>query len=342
MDRIAQAASAEQAELFQSSAAVLKPTRSPAIVEKDFWVCWTLHRIYDVLKFRPELVFKGGTSLSKAYGSIKRFSEDVDLSLSRNDLGFTDSRDPEEEGISKNKSRRRIEALVAACQETIRNRLLPDLSKDFQSVLGPKNGSLELDLVDPQTIIFTYPSSELAKQLPQGIRPAVRLELGARSDDWPAEIRSIQPDAAEAFPDAFESVRSCRVQVLDACRTFWEKATLLHAEFHREKDKNPAEGLSRHYYDIYQLAQQEIGRKALDRKDLLDRVVVHKQLFFSSAWAHYESAKPGSFHVVPSEERTPSLRADYDRMQEMIFGEAPTWEEIESGLKAPEARINQL
>jgi predicted nucleotidyltransferase component of viral defense system len=83
MDRTARASSAERAELFRGSAAILHPERSPAIIEKDFWVCWALHRIYDVLKFRPELIFKGGTSLSKAYNAIDRFSEDVDLSLSR-------------------------------------------------------------------------------------------------------------------------------------------------------------------------------------------------------------------------------------------------------------------
>ena len=140
MDRIAQIASTERAELFRASAAALQPDRSPAIIEKDFWVCWALHRIYDVLRFRPELIFKGGTSLSKAYEAIERFSEDVDLSLSRRHLGFTESRDPEEEGISRNESRRRIDALVAACQETIRTRFVPELRADFASIIGARGG----------------------------------------------------------------------------------------------------------------------------------------------------------------------------------------------------------
>ena len=189
MDRIAQAAPTERTELFRSSAVALRPERSPAIIEKDFWVCWALHRIYDVLQFRPELIFKGGTSLSKAYDAIKRFSEDVDLSLSRRDLGFTDNRNPEEAGISGKESQRRISAIVAACQETIRDRLLPSLRTDFTSVIGRKGWSLELDAIDPQTVIFTYPQSELASRLPVTIRPAIRLEMGARSDDWPVEYR---------------------------------------------------------------------------------------------------------------------------------------------------------
>ena len=340
MDRIAQATSAERAELFRSSAAVLRPERSPAIIEKNFWVCWTLYRIYEVLQFRPELVFKGGTSLSKAYDAIQRFSEDVDLSLSRRDLGFADNRDPEEEDISRRESKRRIDALVAACQAVIHDRLLPELRGDFRSVIGTGGWSVELDVSDPQTVIFTYPRSEPRVPAPEAIRPAIRLEMGARSDDWPTEEREIRPYAAEAFPAAFETGVSCRAHVLDAKRTFWEKATLLHAEFHRPADRTTADGLSRHYYDVYQLSLQDIGRQALNCGDLLERVIAHKRLFFAAAWAHYETAIPGSFHLVPPEERMAALQADYARMREMIFGDAPPWEQIMHGLCELENRIN--
>ena len=340
MDRIAQASSAERAELFLSSAAALHPNRSPAIIEKDFWVCWTLYRIYEVLRFHPELVFKGGTSLSKAYDAIQRFSEDVDLSLSRQDLGFADNHDPEEEGISRKESQRRIRALITASEQTIRDRLLPELRKDFMSVIGEEGWSVELDANDPQTVIFIYPRSEPGGRIPEAIRPAIRLEMGARSDGWPAENREIRSYAAEAFPAAFKIAASCVANVLDAKRTFWEKATLLHAEFHREVARAAADGLSRHYYDVYQLSQQDIGQQALDRSDLLERVVAHKRLFFAAAWAHYQTAIPGTFHLVPPDERMPALQADYARMREMIFGDAPAWEEIIEGLSELEDRVN--
>jgi len=340
MDQIAQAASTERVNLFRQTAAILRPERSPAIIEKDFWVCWSLHRIYDVLRLRPQLIFKGGTSLSKAYAAIERFSEDVDLSLSRQDLGFSDGRDPEEPGISRKETERRIDALVEACKTTIRERFVPELHRDFTSVIGAAGWSLELDTVDAQTIIFSYPYSELSDGLPKAIRPVIRLEMGARSDDWPAQERTIQPYAAEAFPDVFE-VASCQVHVLDARRTFWEKATLLHAEYHRLEDKPTPEGLSRHFYDLYQLAMRDIGKEALEDLDLLERVVTHKQLFFSSAWAHYETAVPGGIHLIPSEARMDSLRADYALMREIIFGDAPAWEHIVAGLRKLEYRINE-
>jgi hypothetical protein len=292
------------------------------------------------MRFRPQLIFKGGTSLAKAYHAVERFSEDVDLSLSRRDLGFAEGRDPEEAGISGKQSRRRIEALVAACRQTIADRLLPALRSDFASVIGAGGWSVELDTIDPQTVVFTYPRSELAGGLPAAIRPAIRLEMGARSDDWPAEDREIRPYAAEAFPAAFSITASCQVHVLDARRTFWEKATLLHAECHRPADKALAEGMSRHYYDLYQLSRQEIGRQALGQADLLTRVVAHKRLFFASAWAHYETATAGSFRLVPSEDQMAPLRTDYARMREMIFGEAPSWEQIIQGLRELEKQIN--
>jgi hypothetical protein len=340
MDRIAQAPQEERADLFRRSAGVLRPERSPAIIEKDFWVCWALRRIYDVLRFRPKLIFKGGTSLSKVYNAIERFSEDVDLSLSRRDLGFADSRDPEEPGISGRESRRRIEALMVACRKEIIDRLLPGLRADFASTIGARGWSVELDVIDPQTVIFTYPRSDLASGLPEAIRPAIRLEMGARSDDWPAEDREIRPYAAEAFPSVFSIAASCRVHALDARRTFWEKATLLHAEYHRPAGRALAEGMSRHYYDLYRLSLQEIGRQALEHANLRERVIVHKRLFFASAWAHYETAVPGRFHLVPPEEQTPLLRTDYSRMREMIFGDAPAWEQIVRGLRELEDRIN--
>lgn len=341
MDRIAQLTPSIRTELFVNASIELDPPRSPAIVEKDFWVCWVLHRIFETLNFRTQLIFKGGTSLSKAYKAIERFSEDVDLSFSRDDLEFGKDRDPEEPGISRKESGRRIDALTDACKRLICDRFLPALHDDFRAVLGEEEWRLDIDDTDPQTIIFTYPESDLVVKLPSLIRPVVRLEMGARSDDWPAELQDIRPYAAEAHPEVFSVAPSCRVRVLHIVRTFWEKATLLHAEYHRAADRMTADRLSRHYYDLYQLFRLPIGAHALERFDILERVVVHKRKFFPAAWARYETAIPGSLHLVPPAARMISLKTDYLRMQEMIFGEAPTWKQIIEGLQELEHRINK-
>ena len=136
MDNVAHASALDRGALFRQAEAAVARRFPAAIVEKDFWVCWTLRRIFEVLQVRPHLIFKGGTSLSKVYRAIERFSEDVDLSLSRRDLGFADDRDPEQAGISKKEARRRLDALVAECQLAVREKLVPELRRDFAAVLG--------------------------------------------------------------------------------------------------------------------------------------------------------------------------------------------------------------
>ncbi|MFC1521889.1 nucleotidyl transferase AbiEii/AbiGii toxin family protein [Elusimicrobiota bacterium] len=338
MDLVAKSSFRERTELFGAAEHRHTPKINAAIIEKDFWVCWTLRRLFEVLQFRPQLIFKGGTSLSKVFNAIERFSEDVDLSLSRRDLGFADDKDPEQAGISKKEQNRRLDDLTSQCKQSVREHLLPALRRDFATVLGDAGWSVDLDTEDPQIVIFSYPASELSGNLPY-VKPSIRLEMGARSDDWPAVEADIKPYAAEAFPRIF-TMPTCKVRALTAVRTFWEKATLLHAEFHRPLGKPLKARMSRHYYDLYRLSCQDISRKALESMELLERVVQHKCLFFAQAWANYRAATPGTFRLVPSSARINELRKDYEEMKAMIFGESPKWDEIVRGLKQLEDQIN--
>lgn len=346
MDRMAQSPTRERAELFREAAA-LRPGMSSAIVEKDFWVCWTLKRIFGSVDIPLHFIFKGGTSLSKAFNALDRFSEDVDLSFDRREFGFESARDPEKAASGKRRQAL-LDQLQAECTAVLRDRFLPALLADYSTVLGParqgpSGWGVEIDPQDRQTVSFRYPAALDAAGMgvPGYVRPAVRLELGARSDSWPAHVRTLTPYAAELFPRLFR-VPSCRVNTLDAVRTFWEKATLLHAEYHRTGPAVTKERLSRHYYDLYKLAETGIAAEAMKRMDLLERVVEHKTVYFRSAWAHYATARPGGFHLLLSGDRIPALRRDYERMKVMIFGEPPTWDEIAKGLADLERRINGL
>ncbi len=341
MDLVAKAPSADRADLFRRTENRLPFNLQAAFIEKDFWVCWTLHRVFEVIQFRPHLIFKGGTSLSKVYRVIDRFSEDVDLSLSRRDLGFAGDHDPEQAGISKKEAKRRLEALVQACKTAVRDALLPALRDDFAGVLGPDGWSVELDSQDAQTILFTFPSTGLSGAIPY-VRPVIRLEMGARSDDWPAMDAEVRPYAAEVFPGQF-SLPVAKVRTLAAERTFWEKATLLHAECHRPPDKPDRERHARHYYDLARLALQPVGEAALQRFDLLERVIAHKSFFFASSWANYEAARPGTFRLLPDDAaRLDNLRRDYEDMQAMIFGDAPSWHDVAGVLRDLERRVNEV
>ena len=348
MNTVATLPAKERAELFRETAA--RRGFLFQIVEKDFWVCWTLKQLFGLPEIGSHLIFKGGTSLSKIFRVIERFSEDIDVSIARDYLGFEGASDPENEEKSKGWKRKQIEALTAVCEKKIKDDLLPALTDAFTKILGEpveKGEATEWELFiddnDSQTILFAYPQDEYSRNLPGSdyIKPVIRIELGARSDHYPAEEYPITPYAAEEFPDYFEEP-SYVVKVLAAERTFWEKATILHDQYNRTGDIVSAERISRHYYDLYKLSQSSIAKESLKNLELLARVVEHKSLFFARAAAHYEDCLKGEMHLIPGEERIANLSRDYKKMEEMFFDDIPRFSEIIETLERLERQINSL
>ena len=324
----------DQRALFAAAAErLLLPAH---MIEKDAWVCWTLKRLFDLPAAREHFIFKGGTSLSKVWKVIERFSEDIDISLSRDWLGYAGAQDPE--AASGKERKRRLDGLAEICAQKLCSEVLPALHTQFSKELGGKNWSLKIAEDDARTLLFFYPSV-FAEAAGDYVRPVVRIEGGARSDHWPVTAQSLMPYIAEAFPAAFPQA-AFTVPVLDAERTFWEKATILHAEAHRDAAKATPERFSRHYADLAALAQHAVGKQALTRDDLRARVVTHKQVYFASAWASYETATPGSFRLIPSPQRLEFLGRDYRAMQPMYFRTPPTWTQIVEVLTKLEAQIN--
>ena len=326
MDHFIRQSTEEQRVYFEQTAARMR--LSPQIIEKDFWVCWTLKELFGLPEIGKTLIFKGGTSLSKVYRIIERFSEDIDVSLDRASLGFGGELDPEA-GSSAKEQGRRLDRLRQACQEKIVGQLKPAFEEVIATKFGkPAGWSVAIDEADPdrQTLLYAYPSGWPEKTAGY-VRAAVKIEMGARSDHWPSEQAEISSYVAQQFPAAFHAP-AFTVKVLAAERTFWEKATLLHAEHHRPSDKAMPLRLSRHYYDMSQLIQSGVGENAAQDLKLLGRVVEHKKVFFRSGWAHYETAHRGGLRLSPSTDRLKSLEADYDKMQEMFFGERPAFSEV--------------
>ena len=336
MDKIIALTAAQRAEVFQ--AAAQQSGLNAVILEKDFWVCWTLRRLFALPDVGEHLIFKGGTSLSKVWKAISRFSEDIDVSLSREWLGFTGEHDPEQAG-SRKQQKKRLDDLSAACAEKIRAVLLPALRHEVRAHLGGTGWQMEIDREDSQTVLFNYPSAVAPAIAGAYVRREVRIECGARSDAWPAEHKIVRPYVAEALAGVVADAEVA-VKVLAIERTYWEKATILHAEAHREEGKPTPTRFSRHYADLAALADHAEAKAAVNRSDLRERVVAHKQVFFASTWASYETAVPGSFRLVPAEGRLQMLAQDYRDMREMFFGEPLPWEEIVARLRALEKNIN--
>ncbi len=309
------------------------------IVEKDFWVCWLLRLIFTDTLLGDHLVFKGGTSLSKVFGVIHRFSEDIDLAVDPDWLGFKGDSRPDAAG-SRSGFDKRIKVLETACIETVGNRFMPALARRVAEYLPGVSASALLFEVDSAThspvLLFAYPR---AGRSTGSLRPQVKLEFGALYDQRPVGTHTITPLLAEVFPDLFRDA-SCSVVALEAERTFWEKATILHAEYHRPADKPTPLGISRHYYDLYCLTRNTAGERALADIDLLNRVREHKQSFFRSAWAHYDTAVPGSFRLAPLRGRLSELERDYRGMADMFMVPPPPFATIMTHLATIEEQFN--
>lgn len=297
--------------------------KAPRVLEKDFWVCWCLHRLFTASGL-PALVFKGGTSLSKVFGAIDRFSEDVDITVSGSELGYQDH------GLSNAARDRAREEVEARLLELARGKLRAILEEP----------GVQID-VDKDATIWVQYDSAVADPGNRYLLDSVKVELGARNPIIPSESHVVAPDLANALPQLlFPRVT---VEVLSPVRTFWEKATILHAEYHREDGKRPtAERIARHYYDLSRLADHEIGARALKEMSMLERVAADKIRLFRSSWAKYELARPGTLRLAPPAERTAPLAEDLSKMIDsgMFAGEPPSWTSIVERLAVLEDTIN--
>ena len=247
-------------------------------VEKDFWVSWILQHLFAMPDLAPHLTFKGGTSLSKAWGLIDRFSEDIDLTIGRDALGFGGANSPEQAPSAKQRSKR-LKALKLACSTHVRDVVQPQLLERLNAVLGGVGWALHLDAedVDAQTLLFEYPT-HFDVQAARYLRPVVKIEFGARSDPWPANERVVRPVMAEYFPQVLEG-SDAMVHALAPERTLWEKAMLLHEETYRPADKPRRPRMARHYYDLFRLIKQGVGARALQDQHLFEQVAAHRQFW---------------------------------------------------------------
>jgi hypothetical protein len=316
----------------------------PALsVEKDFWVCWSLRRLFGLPNWTGHLTFKGGTSLSKGWRLIERFSEDIDVVIDREVLGFAGPDDPQQAPSGKQRQKR-LEALKAACQDRIHSELLPALRDVLLSSLGLEAEASVVEQAPPeedpdqQTILFVYPS---AIAIPSAyLRRVVKIELGARSDAEPSESPIVQPYVAEALPALFRDA-SFPVRAVAPRRTFWEKAFLLHEETFRPPGKPRRRLLARHYYDLWSLITKGVAEHALADPGLFDRVAEHRQAFFRYGWMDYTTYRPGAFRLTPPDSQLAAWKRDYDAMQgEMFFGQVPSFDEILRVVSGFEQRFN--
>lgn len=318
-------------------------------VEKDFWVCWVLDLLFNGHAFNePRLLFKGGTSLSKAYGLISRFSEDIDITVFREDIGQNIAINDLEK-LSGKQQRIRLDAIKQACQDYIQGILKTRLNQQLKAAFHEAGVSITEDPVfldpddpDRQTLLMRYPS--VISNENDYVKPTVKIEAGAKSALDPHCQTTIKPYVAEEMATADLTVQD--VITIDAERTFWDKIVILHGlrRWHDKRGQLRQQGhrISRHYYDIYKLIQSEVGQRTKTDHALAIDCARHAQMFFNSTDLDLKSARPGSFAISPTPEMVDVLRRDYQAMASMVFSEVPDFILVMDTVSKLEQQINQI
>ncbi len=311
--------------------------------EKDFWVCWTLDALFNGREVGPRLLFKGGTSLSKGFGLIQRFSEDVDVTVFRDDLG-QDYSFEQLEGMSRKKRDRALDDINEACKQYINGELqarLKEVAADVAGRTGIPDGQLviEPNPADSQSLLIRYPT---ATPNDNYIEKVVKIESGAKSALDPNSLKTIVPYCSDDIPDFDLSVSN--VTVVDAERTFWDKVVILHGRRRWFEIRGNLLGgghrVSRHYYDVHELMNSDVGKRAARDLALGADCVAHARMFFNRPAFDLESAHPPTFVLTPEGGMYDELKRDYAAMAGMIFGDSPSFESIIESVVALEDAIN--
>jgi hypothetical protein len=312
------------------------------VVEKDLWVTILLHILFGENGSKG-ILFKGGTSLSKGFNLIDRFSEDIDVTYSLETLKehygeFENPWDYFKDGNkwSNKKLERELKNIKSIGQKYTDEILLNIVETELKKVTN-----LDFDVIseDEMTLYIHYP--KLLEESEYGgiyIKPVVKIEAGVRS----ARVPTISKEIDSFFEQILGKSEPIEVEILRPDRTFWEKATILHAENSRNEPSriDKRNHMSRHIYDLVKLYNSEYGAMAINDLKLLADVVLHKSIFYKDNKADYENATPANIKIVPNKELNDNFKADYEDMAtSMIIGNPPTYGELIDVLKKIEQSL---
>lgn len=341
-DEIISADAETRAGLFNTTAQRIGTTAQN--VEKDFWVCWTLDSLFNSNGDSPRLLFKGGTSLSKGFGLIRRFSEDIDVTVFRDDLGLACSLD-ELEGMSRKKREAMLDTIEDTCVAYIQGPMLDRLALIVAETakrtgVDPERLKIVVAGGDArQTLLLHYPTATPSDDY---VEKVVRIESGAKSAFDPHAEHVVRPYVDDDVP-AFD-LAVPNVTIVEAERTFWDKVIILHGLRNWYERRGELKGgghrVSRHYYDIHELMQADVGARALADLSLGENCVAHARTFFNRPDYDLASAAKPTFALTPEGGMFDALKADYVAMGSMIFGTPPSFEVVFQAVADLEVRLN--
>jgi len=306
-----------------------------AAVEKDWWVVRTLELVFKS-SIAQHTVFKGGTSLSKAWGLTDRFSEDIDLALNRSFLGFVKT-DLEMTGSQVSKLRRHSVKFIS-------KKFFPEMQTLFIEA-GFKEVTLKLGEIknpddDPIVIEVYYKSVTEAIEY---IQPRVVIEIGSRSLIEPCSDRGFKSLVGEHFHDRPFADENITIPTVNPERTFLEKMFLLHERFQKVKEAANVDRRSRHLYDLEKLMDTEFAKNALNDKVLYDTIVEHRSKLTAERGIDYANHTPSKINIIPPEEIRAEWEKDYKFMQEsMLFNPSLSFDKLLNRMQELKTRINNI
>ena len=310
---------------------------SAKAIEKDWWVTLSLKLLFNS-PYARHFAFKGGTSLSKGWQLIDRFSEDIDISLSSEAVNIEYAEKP---------SKTFVEQLRRAGCFFTSNELMEALKAEFRSSQVPENlYSIEAEPIpvdmpdtDPQALYVNFVSLfDPNPYLPD----RVKIEFSVRSLKEPSIKRSMRSLLDTHFPNENYIEENCEVLTILPQRTLIEKMLLLHEEYNRDElAKMRTERMSRHYYDLFQLSRQNFSSVTLRNNDFIEEIIEHRKYYSRLKRFDYSTLKRGRISIIPPADILKALEQDYAIMKaEMIYGNPPTFEKIIQAMKNLQDEIN--
>lgn len=301
-------------------------------IEKDWWVVQTLRIIFG-LEVAEHLTFKGGTSLSKAWNLIERFSEDIDLVLDKSKLG-----------IRQVDTKKKVKELRRMSKKYISDEFKPTLEDAFKkagfSGLTLKVNNTNPEDNDPIEIQIDYPQ---AIKYPGYFKPHILVEIGSRSQREPFSLKQISSLVGKHFADKVFADKSIEINTVNPERTFLEKIFLIHELYQGQISEIRTDRMSRHFYDIERMMDSEYADKALSDQVLYNDIVNHRKLMFSYCYVDYSRHQPRHIKLIPPIEIQKDWKKDYETMSvSMIYGEKPKWETLIKRVFELQERINRL
>ena len=308
-------------------------------IEKDWWVTVTLKALFQT-DCRDSLIFKGGTSLSKGFNLIERFSEDIDLAISHSFFGIEKTNKSQRDKLKKLARKYIQETLSAQLDAQLKGVGITGYTIENVTQVQDKNGEwkpIDSDK-DPTVILLHYPS--IVGETISYIPPRVKIEISCLSMDEPTEERKIHSFIGETF-EGEDTDANCKIRTVVPTRTFLEKLFLLAEEF--QKDKPRSVRMSRHLYDLEKLMDTEYGREALADRSLYNTIIEHRRAYYALKYVNYDLHAPATINFMIPKQAIESWKADYADMRRFfIYGKSLEFDALMEKMVELQKRVRAM